>query len=301
MNETNSHLPPVQGGNGLFVPITLEEMAKSPEIFGRAGAVCSEVAGTPPVVPQELQNAVTEPKVQRLNCANASELFYLVVNILNHQKPLWRYQNHFYMKENNVYVPYNKKVFICRVYSDVTALGYEFTQPAICSITNELEMRADLYQGEPNDERYTYCSNGFLNNRTGLFDIVSDYFPTIQLTGAYLGSGPQYHPNMDRFMSILFAGDKMLEERAYQIIGYCISSDAHAKRFFVFPGASGDNGKSTFIHLIRSLLSSSAVKGLSMKKICLAAILQCQRFRRHGSTLALMNAPWNSIQISWLS
>jgi len=33
MNETNSHLPPVQGGNGLFVPITLEEMAKSPEIF----------------------------------------------------------------------------------------------------------------------------------------------------------------------------------------------------------------------------------------------------------------------------
>ena len=40
MNETNSHLPPVQGGNGLFVPITLEEMAKSPEIFGRAGAVC---------------------------------------------------------------------------------------------------------------------------------------------------------------------------------------------------------------------------------------------------------------------
>lgn len=50
------------------------------------------------------------------------------------------------------------------LYSDVTALGYEFTQPAICSITNELEMRADLYQGEPNDERYTYCSNGFLNN-----------------------------------------------------------------------------------------------------------------------------------------
>lgn len=28
MNETNSHLPPVQGENGLFVPITLEEMAK---------------------------------------------------------------------------------------------------------------------------------------------------------------------------------------------------------------------------------------------------------------------------------
>ena len=67
--------PPVQGENGLFVPITLEEMAKSPEIFGRAGAVCSEVAETPPVVPQELQNAVTEPKVQRLNCANASEIF----------------------------------------------------------------------------------------------------------------------------------------------------------------------------------------------------------------------------------
>lgn len=37
--------------------------------------------------------------------------------------------------------------------------------------------------------------------------------------------------------------------------------------FFVFPGASGDNGKSTFIHLIRSLLSPSAVKGLSMKNL----------------------------------
>ena len=130
------------------------------------------------------QTAASAPKDKRFHGYH----LYAVVNILNQQKPLWRYQNHFYMKENNVYVPYNKKEFICRVYSDVTALGYEFTQPAICSITNELEMRADLYQGEPNDERYTYCSNGFLNNRTGLFDIVSDYFPTIQLTGAYLGS-----------------------------------------------------------------------------------------------------------------
>ena len=68
MNETNSHLPPVQGGNGLFVPITLEEMAKSPEIFGRAGAVCSEVAETPPVVPQELQNAVTDPETELCKC-----------------------------------------------------------------------------------------------------------------------------------------------------------------------------------------------------------------------------------------
>ena len=28
MNETNFHLPPVQGENGLFVPITLEEQAQ---------------------------------------------------------------------------------------------------------------------------------------------------------------------------------------------------------------------------------------------------------------------------------
>lgn len=94
MNETNSHLPLCRVETDCLYQSHLKRW-QSPEIFGRAGAVCSEVAGTPPVIPQELQNAVTEPKVQRLNCANASELFYLVVNILNQQKPLWRYQNHF--------------------------------------------------------------------------------------------------------------------------------------------------------------------------------------------------------------
>lgn len=85
-----------------------------------------------------------------------------------------------------------------------------------------------------------------------------DYFPTIQLAGAYLGNFPQSHPIMDKFLSTLFDGNDMLIQRAWEIIGYCISSDAHAKRFFVFPGSSGDNGKSTFIALICGLLIGTA-------------------------------------------
>ena len=42
-------------------------------------------------------------------------------------------------------------------------------------------------QGEPNDERYTYCSNGFLNNRTGMLIMFLITFRPFSLPGRIWG------------------------------------------------------------------------------------------------------------------
>lgn len=173
------------------------------------------------------------------------------------------------MIDNCIYRPYNEETFISNVFSYICSCNYELSYRDIVRIVNELKMRACFFNGESNDERYTYCQNGYLNNHTGSMESITpaSYFPTIQLAGSYLGAAPQNHPLMDNFLSTLFDEKAMLIERAWEIIGYCISSDAHAKRFFIFPGVSGDNGKSTFVDLICKLIIGPATAGMSMKNL----------------------------------
>lgn len=209
------------------------------------------------VVPQE------QPKEQ------LAAIRYKFIQELNRMNILKRYNDVLYMLDGNIYRSYNENTFLNHVYVYILGRGVELGYQEVFKIVNELKMRAYTFVGEPNDERYTYCQNGYFNNRTGTMetDTPYNYFPTIQLAGSYLGVAPQTHPLMDNFLSTLFNRNAMLIQRAWEIIGYCISSDAHAKRFFIFPGASGDNGKSTFIDLISRLLVGPAIAGMCMKNL----------------------------------
>lgn len=256
-------------GNNWLVQVSPDEMSKHLELFGGDGAVHSEKSENIVTVLQRQENMMDKPKIQRPDNESVADLKYRFVQEFNQKNFLLRFEDRLYMVDNGIYRLYNEETFVNKIFCCVCTYGVELTRKNICWIVDELKMRANTYYGQPNDERYTYCLNGYFNNYTGSMEFFSpaDYFPTIKLAGAYLGFASQVHPFMDSFLSTLFDGNAILIQRAWEIIGYCISSDAHAKRFFVFPGASGDNGKSTFIDLICKLLTGPATIGMSMKNL----------------------------------
>lgn len=264
-----------QPEGGLFVHITPDEMYKYPDLFG-GGAASSKLVdenANVSVISQQQETTMDNPEMIRPDAMNPSDelaaIRYRFIQELSQRNLLLRHQDTLYMIDNCIYRPYNEGTFISMVFSYICSCNLELSCKDIQIIVNELKMRAYFFNGEPNDERYTYCQNGYFNNFTGSIENITpaDYFPTIQLAGVYLGNFPQFHPLMDKFLSTLFDANDMLIQRAWEIIGYCISSDAHAKRFFVFPGSSGDNGKSTFVDLICKLLIGPATAGMSMKNL----------------------------------
>lgn len=269
----NSNLEQSEGG--LFVHVTPDEMYKHPDLFGGGVAssklVCENANLS--IISQQQETTMDNPEMIRPDAMNPSDklaaIRYRFIRELSQCNLLLRHQDTLYMSNNHIYRPYNEGTFISNVFSYICSCNFELSCKDIQIIVNELKMRAYFFNGEPNDERYTYCINGYFNNVKGSMESTTpvDYFPTIQLAGSYLGVAPQVHPIMDKFLSTLFDGNDMLIQRAWEIIGYCISSDAHAKRFFVFPGSSGDNGKSTFIALICGLLIGTATIGMSMKNL----------------------------------
>lgn len=273
MNDITCNPSSEQSEGGLFVYVTPDEMCKYPQLFGGGNASSKSGDENISVISQKQETTMDKPEMIRPDDMNPRDklaaICHQFIQELSQRNLLLRYQDTLYMVDNCIYRPYNEGTFISNVFSYICSCHFELPYKDIVYIVNELKMRAYFFNGEPNDERYTYCQNGYLNNYTGLMESINpvSYFPTIQLAGSYLGAAPQAHPLMDKFLATLFDEKTMLIERAWEIIGYCISSDAHAKRFFVFPGPLGDNGKSTFIALICGLLIGTAITNMSMKNL----------------------------------
>lgn len=258
--------------DGLFMYVTPETVDKYPNLFGGGKTSSEPKDETVSFTPKEQEIVATKPKIlpDDMDLGDKREkIRHKFVKELSQLNLLLRHQDTLYMMDNYIYRPYNESTFMNSVFNYICNCGFELSYKDIVQIVNELKMRASPFIGEPNDERYTYCKNGYFNNQTGALEVIAPihYFPTIQVAGSYLGTAPQIHPLMDKFLSTLFDENDMLIQRAWEIIGYCISSDAHAKRFFIFPGELGDNGKSTFIALICQLLIGPAITCMSMKNL----------------------------------
>lgn len=146
------------------------------------------------------------------------------------------------------------------IYDTVYQSGVELNEKMCRIIIKEILIRIPEYKEIPNDERYTLFQNGYVDNQTGqFFNYVPDYFPTMCIEAEYIPGQQLFHPTMDKFLDDISGGDPILIKRLWEVIGYCISSDAAAKRIFVLFGESGDNGKSTFLNFISSLITPSGV------------------------------------------
>jgi len=56
-------------------------------------------------------------------------------------------------------------------------------------------------------------------------------------------------PVFDKFLHDISGGDPVLEMRIWEVMGYCLTPDLNAKKFFIFQGAH-DSGKSLLCNLL---------------------------------------------------
>lgn len=97
---------------------------------------------------------------------------------------------------------------------------------------------------------YVIFRNGRLNLDTQVFEHNGpDVFAVTYLNFDYCEDSEC--PNFKEFLRQITGGNKSLEKRIWEVIGYCWSSDMRAKAFFLFKGVTG-TGKSTLLRLIRS-------------------------------------------------
>lgn len=227
MNNITCNPNSEQTDGKLFVNVTPDTMDEYPDLFGGA-ASSSKLAvenkeSTNTFQEQELMKS--KPEMIITNAANSRKnsagICYKFIGDISQRKMLLRYQDKLYMLDGCVYRPYIDERFMSNVFNYICSCNFELSYRDIVHIVNELKMRAENFRGEPNDERYTYCRNGFFNNQTGTLEVIApnDYFPTIQLSGSYLGRFPQHHPLMDQFLSVLFDKNDILIRRAWEILG----------------------------------------------------------------------------------
>lgn len=154
------------------------------------------------------------------------------------------------------------------IYNTVYQGGIILSEKECRMIVKEILIRTPEYTGIPNDERYTLFRNGYVDNQTGqMINYVPDYFPTMCVEAEFMGNQPLSHPITDMFLESISGGDPVLITRHWEVIGYCISSDAMAKRIFTLVGESGDNGKSTYLNFLCSLISYQGVMQMSMTNL----------------------------------
>lgn len=100
--------------------------------------------------------------------------------------------------------------------------------------------------------------NGLLNLNSGYFS-PPDYsvFLRWMITVPFEPYN-WYCPVFMRFLDTVTVGNQALQLRLLEIMGYILSGDNDAKKFFVFAGV-GNSGKSVLINLITSLLPKESV------------------------------------------
>ena len=107
--------------------------------------------------------------------------------------------------------------------------------------------------------------DGIVNIRTGeRIPNGGRYFITQTLSCYYMPAANC--PVFETFVASAMGGDPLLVELIWEIIGYIISNDTKAKKFFVFVGEK-DTGKSLTANIIESLFEEDAVHGMSINQI----------------------------------
>lgn len=194
--------------------------------------------------------------LQCINKDNEKNICIAIAEIFAQSGVMKRHLSCHYINNGLYYVPFEINWFKSFIFSTVKMSGMLLTEKMCALIVKEMMIRVPEHNGPMNEETFTLFQNGYVDNQTGaMVGMVPDYFPTMCVEAQYLPYQLLHHPTADRFLESIAGGDPILVQRLWEVIGYCISSDAMAKRIFVLVGESGDNGKSTFLNFLASLIS----------------------------------------------
>lgn len=204
----------------------------------------------------------------RLEQKISKEFCYSAADIFAEAGLLKRHFGQNYVFNGIVYEPFDIDGLKHFIYNTMYQGGIIISEKECRTIVKEIIMRTPEYADIPNDERCTLFQNGYADNQTGqMINYVPDYFPTMCVEAEFMGNQPLSHPIMDMFLESISGGDPVLIKRHWEVIGYCISSDAMAKRIFTLIGESGDNGKSTYLNFLCSMLSYQGVMQMSVTNL----------------------------------
>ncbi len=124
--------------------------------------------------------------------------------------------------------------------------------------------------GENSTERYRFVTfeNGTLDLKTGqLHPHSPQYFTTYCLKCQYNPSFANLStPYFDTFLHQMSGGDRLLEARVLEFIGYCLVPDLDGRVIFLLQGYSGA-GKSLISNFLRSLYPDEVVSSLNVHEL----------------------------------
>ena len=194
---------------------------------------------------------------------------------VSEQQLFRKYKDTMYMFNGIVYQPLNEGTFCNFAYQYALSENVILKAGQCRKLLDEVCIRTWESPNSPDDESFTVFKNGLVSNMDGtpLQVIPPDYFATIYVDANYLTDAQLYHPVTDAFLATISGNDPELTARHWEFWGYVLSSDAHAKAIFSLYGASGNNGKSTELSLLRSFLPG-AVDSMPIKTMT-------SRFGRH--------------------
>ena len=132
------------------------------------------------------------------------------------------------------------------------------------------EPRIECKVGENSTERYRFVTfeNGTLDLKTGqLHPHSPQYFTTYCLKCQYNPSFANLStPYFDTFLHQMSGGDRLLEARVLEFIGYCLVPDLDGRVIFLLQGYSGA-GKSLISNFLRSLYPDEVVSSLNVHEL----------------------------------
>lgn len=124
-------------------------------------------------------------------------------------------------------------------------------------------VRNEVPLSDPNKVSFANCTID-LNNRT-----LMEHSPANVVTHAVNCNLARYNnqsensPVFDKFLHDITGGDTTLQERIWQVFGYCLTSDRNAKAYFLFQGVP-DSGKSILCNLLGDFYPEDKVSGLNV-------------------------------------
>lgn len=119
-----------------------------------------------------------------------------------------------------------------------------------------------------------YISSNIIAFDNTLYDVANnkiltkspDIVTTTRIAGVVYDPSQTESQILDEFMYTLFGGhadDADMMRFIYECIGYCLVNNTFAQKFFILYGEGG-NGKSTFLRLLKELLSEKNISAISL-------------------------------------
>ena len=121
------------------------------------------------------------------------------------------------------------------------------------------------YKSFNSDKSVINMQNGMLRLKDAeLIPHNSKFLSTIQLPYEYKATAKC--PGFIKFLDQVFMGDSELIAFVQELMGYCLSPDMEAQKFFILYG-HGSNGKSVFCEILRCLVGEENSSALSIKAL----------------------------------